>query len=116
MTGIVSSEAPADLSVAAVFPVWEAQRQDLRAVPGPAVMHQSARRWYLSCTPGIADNHQRSRLWISARCLRTQRPYRRPPHPRGLRPHRRLSSMSPVSPGRHHRMRTECLATRARGP
>ena len=46
----------------------------------------------------VADNHQRSCLWTGAPC--PQRLYRRPPHPRGLRPHRRLSSMSPVSPGR----------------
>ena len=46
-----------------------------------------------------------------------------PPHPRGLRPHRRLSSMSParasfgllrVSPSRYHRMGTKCLACEAR--
>ena len=29
----------------------------------------------------VADNHPRSRLRTSARCPRTQRPYRRPPHP-----------------------------------
>ena len=71
----------------------------------------------------VKDDHPRTRLWTSARCPRTQKPYRWPPHPRGLRPHRRLSSMSParasfgqlrVSQGRYHRVRTKCLACEAR--
>ena len=71
----------------------------------------------------VKDNHLGSRLWTSARCPRTQRSCQRPPHPRGLRSHRRLSSMSParasfgllrVSQGPYHRMCTKCLACEAR--
>ena len=66
----------------------------------------------------VTDNHP----WTCAGCPSTQRPYRRPPHPRGLRPHRRFNSMSPArasfgllrfSQGRHHRMLTKCLACEA---
>ena len=58
----------------------------------------------------VADDHQRSRLWTAARCPRTQQLDRRPPHVRGLGPYRRLSSMSPVSPGRHCWIRVACEA------
>ena len=66
----------------------------------------------------VADTDPGSGFWTGAR---TQRPCRRPPHPRGLRPHRRFSSTSTspakssfglvrVSPSLHHMMGTECLA------
>ena len=81
-------------------------------------MRPSARRFYglppqspvLPCTPG-------------SQTITRAAPHWQPPHPRGLRPHRRLSSMSParasfgllgVSPSRYHRMGTKCLACEAR--
>ena len=86
----------------------------------------------------VKDNHPHSRhlhyeqelYWRGASaCCRCPSHASQPPHPRGLQPHCleatkvRLSSMFPasvsiglsrISHGRHHRLRTECLAHEVR--
>ena len=101
--------APADLSAAAhvssLGSTMTGPACSARSSSGAPVCASLVRAASTKTSPlmhaRVADNHQRSR----------QRLHPRPPHPRGLGPHRRLGSMSPVSPGRHYRMRTKCLAS-----